>query len=205
MAIKRNQVVILDLGNVVFDWNLERILGSLEFETEALDLLREELFCHSDWIDMDHGRISEAAVVAGICKRSSLQRYTVEEALFAAKESLAPIAESLSLMREISGSGLEMFCLSNMSRETYDHIRDHELFDMFSGIVISGLEGCMKPNEEIFHLTLDRFGLVARTTLFVDDSIANIETAESLGIEGFHFKRSLDCYSGIRERLFRGR
>jgi len=202
MAENRNRVVIFDLGNVVLDWNVERIIDSLGFDDGTLDLLRAELFAHSDWIDMDHGKKSEAAVVADICGRSSLRKDTVEQALLAAKKSLAPIAESLSLMHEIASGGLEMFCLSNMSRETYDHIRDYELFEMFSGIVISGIEGRIKPNEDIFHLTLDRFGLEPRDTLFIDDSIANIETAESLGINGFHFKRSSDCYSGIRELLF---
>ena len=202
MAENRNRVVIFDLGNVVLDWNVERIIDSLGFDDGTLDLLRAELFAHSDWIDMDHGKKSEAAVVADICGRSSLRKDTVEQALLAAKKSLAPIAESLSLMHEIARGGLEMFCLSNMSRETYDHIRDYELFEMFSGIVISAIEGRIKPNEDIFHLTLDRFGLEPRDTLFIDDSIANIETAESLGINGFHFKRSSDCYSGIRELLF---
>lgn len=203
MVKKRNRVVILDLGNVVLDWDVERILESLEYESEVLELLRSELFTHSDWLDMDHGRKSEIAVVADICNRSSLQQATVEEALFVARNSLAPIAESLALMREIFASGMRMYCLSNMSRETWNHIRDYELFEMFSGIVISGLEGCMKPDRDIFDLTLDRYGLPPRRTLFVDDSIANIETAESLGIDGFHFKRSLDCYAGIRELLLR--
>ena len=81
MAKKRNQVVILDLGNVVLDWNIERILASLEFEAETLDLLRHELFYHADWIDMDHGERSEAEVVAGICNRSSLQKDTVNTIL----------------------------------------------------------------------------------------------------------------------------
>ena len=165
------------------------------------NLLRRELFYHQDWLDMDHGKASEALVLSNVCERSSLSRNTVERALLAAKKSLSPISETLLLMREFTSSGTKMYYLSNMSRETYDHIKNLELFNMFSGIVISGIEGCMKPNEDIFHLTLNRFGLEATDTLFVDDSLENIETAQRLGIPAFHFKRSKDCYSEIRSLL----
>ncbi len=102
--IRTNQqmVVILDLGNVVLDWDVERILRSLKIEAEEVNLLRDELFSHQDWLDMDHGKESEAAIVSKVCERSSLSRDTVENALLAAKNSLDPIEESIALMQEIS-------------------------------------------------------------------------------------------------------
>lgn len=198
----RNKVVILDLGNVVLDWDVDRILNSLDLAAEEKNLLREQLFCHQHWLDLDHGRETETAVVSQVCQRTPLSRDTVEIALGAARESLAPIEESVMLMREIANSGIEMHCLSNMSRETWAHIRQHELFDLFDGIVISAIEGCMKPDAEIFQLTIERFDLQPSNTLFVDDSLPNIDTARRLGLDGFHFKRSRGCYSEIRKRLF---
>ena len=200
---RRNEyrAVLLDLGNVVLDWDVEHILVSLNLAEDQRNLLRSELFFHQDWLDMDHGKESETSVLSKVCERSSLSRNTVERALLAAKKSLSPISETLLLMREITSGGTKMYCLSNMSCETYDHIKNLELFNMFSGIVISGIEGCMKPNDDIFHLTLNRFGLEATDTLFVDDSLANIKTAQRLGIGAYHFKRSKNCYSEIRSLL----
>ncbi len=196
-----SKTLIFDLGNVVLDWDVERILDSLALEPETRELLHSELFAHQDWLDMDHGKTSEESVMANVCERSELDRGAVEAALLAAKRSLLPITETLSLMQEFSKRGIKMFCLSNMSRETYAHISSHDLFEMFSGIVISGIEGCMKPQQDIFHLTIDRFRLQPARTLFIDDSLANIRTARSLGIEGFHFKRSRNCYAGIRSLM----
>jgi len=199
---KQNRAVVFDLGNVVLDWDVDRILNSLNLELSELNSLRSELFMHRNWLDLDHGKDTEQSVVSKVCARSSLSKETVEEALLTAKNSLSEIDESINLMQEISEKGIRIFCLSNMSRETYDHIKSNEFFDMFSGILISGLEGCMKPNEDIFHLLLDRFDLRSVNTLFIDDSLANIETAIKLGINGFHFKRSKKCYSDIRNLLF---
>lgn len=198
----RSMVVIFDLGNVVLDWDVSRILNSLNLAAEEKNLLREELFLHQHWLDLDHGRESETAVVAKVSQTTPLARETVEMALSAARNSLAPIEETLLLMREIADSGIEMHCLSNMSRETYAHIKHREMFDMFDGIVISGIEGCMKPDDDIFHLTIKRFDLEPSNTLFIDDSLPNIDTARRLGLDGFHFKRSQNCYSEIRKRLF---
>jgi putative hydrolase of the HAD superfamily len=197
-----NTVVIFDLGNVVFDWDVEKILKTLDLGVEDSRLLRRELFSHQDWLDMDHGKALESTIVSKVCERSGLSGDVVENALLVAKNSLVTIEQSIVLMEEISNKGIEMFCLSNMSRETYSHISGHDLFDMFSGIVISGIEGCMKPNDDIFHLAIDRFKVNPSETLFIDDSLPNIETAQRLGINGFHFKRSESCYQRLRSMLF---
>jgi putative hydrolase of the HAD superfamily len=202
LELAHKKAVVFDLGNVVLDWNIDRILSSMSLEPAERNSLRAELFMHNDWVDLDHGKHTEKSVVAKVCARSSLSRETVENALSAARYSLSEIEETIHLMREISDKGIRMYCLSNMSRETYDHIKDNSFFTMFSGVLISGMEGCIKPNEDIFHLLLDRFDLNPVNTIFIDDSIANVETANRLGIHGFHFKRSSNCYSGIRDLLF---
>ena len=69
-----------------------------------------------------------------------------------------------------------------MSRETYAQIKHLDFFKLFAGIVISGHEGCMKPGEAIFQLTLQRFNLSPTKTLFIDDSLPNILKALQLGI-----------------------
>jgi|TARA_B110000503_G_scaffold139538_1_gene228149 FMN phosphatase YigB (HAD superfamily) len=66
-------------------------------------------------------------------------------------------------------------------------------FKLFAGIVISGHEGCMKPGEAIFQLTLQRFNLSPTKTLFIDDSLPNILKALQLGISTYHFKRTDRC------------
>jgi len=198
----KKRVVIFDLGNVVLDWDVDRILDSLDLSQSEHRLLREELFLHQDWVDMDHGKKAESMVVSELCERSVLSRELVEMALLAAKNSLSPIPESTQLMQEIHDQGTKMLCLSNMSSETYDHIKNLDFFSLFSGIVISGDEGCMKPDAEIFHLILKRFDLLPTDALFIDDSVPNIDMAQELGIAGFHFKRSDNCYSEIRKLLF---
>ena len=53
---------------------------------------------------------------------------------------------------------------------------------------MSGFEGVAKPDPRIFELLLDRFGLAAQTTLFVDDSPKNVAAARGVGMQGIEFE-----------------
>ena len=55
-------------------------------------------------------------------------------------------------------------------------------------MVISGVEKVMKPDHRIFELALDRFGIKAEETVFIDDNPNNVKAANELGIHGILFQ-----------------
>ena len=54
-------------------------------------------------------------------------------------------------------------------------------------MVVSGHEFCIKPDEKIYRLLLDRYDLKPEESVFVDDSIPNLEGAGRVGIHTYHF------------------
>ena len=190
--------VIFDLGNVLLNWNPQAIIASLDVNEDFAALIEQELFAHQDWLDLDKGCTDEQQVIERITKTTSLTKELVEQALLAAKTSLHTIDKSLELFHEIYNSGHPVYCLSNMSVETYTAIKHKAFFDSFSGIVISGYEKCMKPDARIFEIILERYQLDPSKTLFIDDSLDNVQAARQLGIQTHHFKRTESCYQQIR-------
>ena len=193
--------VVFDLGNVVLNWNVDAILESLDNDAGEKSRLKLQLFEHPDWLDMDSGLRSEPSVIKRVVERSGLRDDDVRRALSAAKRSLVPIPESVRLLEDVHAAGIDMYCLSNMSVETFDFIEHQDFFDMFKGIVISGKERCAKPDAEIYRRLVDRYGLTPAETLFIDDTAANVRAAQDAGMRAFHFRRSERCYSRIREML----
>lgn len=193
--------VIFDLGNVVIDWNVKKILHSLEMPLAVQQEIKTQLFGHADWLDLDCGTQTEPQVIANIVARSTLTEEQVKLALLKAKQSLDILDESVQLMQEASKAGHKLYCLSNMSVETYNHIKHHDFLNLFDGIVISSIEKCMKPDAKIFELILSRYNLIPSDTLFIDDSKPNIVSANKLGIQTFHFTRSKDDYTKLSEQL----
>lgn len=193
--------VIFDLGNVVLDWNVDKIINRLRIEEHERNLLRKELFEHSDWLELDSGMRSEKDIVFRVNKRSGLTVATIENALQTAKASLKPIPESLQLLNELYNKDINMYCLSNMSVETYEYVRGQAFFNLFKGIIISGQEKCIKPDSRIFKLIIKRYNLNPTHTLFIDDSLPNVAAANEQTLIGFHFQRTKTCYSKIRKIL----
>ena len=54
------------------------------------------------------------------------------------------------------------------------------------GIVISGEERLAKPDEKIYLLLLERYGLEAAECLFIDDNARNIRAAKTLGFHAIY-------------------
>lgn len=64
------------------------------------------------------------------------------------------------------------------------------LGEFFTHVAISSELGVAKPNSEIFHQSLKALGESPEKALFVDDSAANLEGAEKVGLNVFHFTGS---------------
>ena len=60
-------------------------------------------------------------------------------------------------------------------------------FDFISGIITSERAGANKPNQEIFYFTLSEANTDAASSIFIDDSYTNVESAENLGFTAHHY------------------
>ncbi len=113
------------------------------------------------------------------------------------------LEDSVQVMRELRGAGVPVYALSNWSKEKFTVTRKRFPFlDEFEGILISGEVGVGKPDPAIFREFLDRFGLVARSTVFIDDSPANVAVARTLGIEGILFENADQLRRDLANRGF---
>ena len=99
------------------------------------------------------------------------------------------IDTTVSLSRALRARGCGTYLLGNWSREEFDRaVRRFEFLDEFAGVVIAGDHGIMKPDPRLFLIALERFGLDPATTVFIDDSEANVAAAIELGLEGIVFE-----------------
>ncbi len=58
--------------------------------------------------------------------------------------------------------------------------------DLFDAAYYSHRIGHRKPNASAWQFVLEKHGLIAAETVFIDDSINNIEAAQKLGIQTIH-------------------
>jgi putative hydrolase of the HAD superfamily len=194
--------VIFDLGGVVLDWNPDHIVARFQPVPELRASLKAALFGHADWRLFDRGTLTESELIERLQLRVGATRQEVEAILDGIRDSLVEKPETVKLMRALQGQGTPLYCLSNMPATVYTHLRQrHNFWDAFSGIVISGEVQMMKPEPEVFMHLLATFNLRPEECVFIDDVLANIESARQVGLHTIWFKDAAQCRRELEQIL----
>ena len=89
--------------------------------------------------------------------------------------------------RRDAGEDLHLYYLSNMPVPYARALEKRALFlPWFEGGIFSGDVQLLKPQREIYALLSERFGLEGRNTIFIDDSLPNVEAARAFGWHAIH-------------------
>lgn len=192
--------VVFDIGNVLVRWD-PRNLYRKTFADEAA---MEEFLataCSSEWfLRLDGGDIAPN-VPARIAE---FPHYREELTHFDTRwlETLdGAIAENVALFARLKNEGRKVYGITNYPRDKFEQSRAlFPFYDWFDGLIVSGREGLVKPDPRIFALLLDRYGLQAGHTLFVDDSARNIAAARAVGMDTIHFVPGMDLAAEFERR-----
>lgn len=191
--------VIFDFGGVVCTFSQDAILD--DFCTgEAHVRLKPVLF--RSWQALDEGTADYEEYVAETLKLLDGEDKQIAQRFFREwHRSMRPIPGIWALVGELKARGYGVYLLSNASTWFAGHLDDYPILRLFDGRLISAPEKMAKPEERIYRLALERFGLNAAETLFVDDRAENTEAAERVGIAGYVFDGDAEK---LRERILKG-
>jgi putative hydrolase of the HAD superfamily len=191
--------VIFDLGAVLLSWEPVALVQAQFAQhaptAEAALALARQMFHHEDWLGFDRGTHSLDDAIGRMALRLSLPADRLGDVLEPMGERLEPIAVTIELLghlraRRDAGEPLRLYYLSNMP-EPYARVLEsrHDFFRWFDGGIFSGDVRMIKPQPGIYELMAGRFGLVAAETVFIDDSLANVQAARDLGWNAIHCER----------------
>jgi len=109
------------------------------------------------------------------------------------------ILANVHLLSDIRAAGIPNFAITNFAADTLAEAEQlYPFLAGFDGRIVSGAEGVLKPDPEIYRLLLQRFGLDAAECVFIDDNAHNIETATHLGFHAVHFTPEVDARAEFR-------
>jgi len=192
--------IIFDLGAVMVDWNPQAIAQNFTTDKALQNNIIQQLFQHKNWLDFDQGLITENKLIERSSKIINLSMIQLNRLMQQAKESLSAKQDMVKLLQLAHDTGLKTYCLSNLSHEWFDYLRNrHAFFELFDGQVISAQEKVSKPNPQIYLRLIERYSLEKSHCLFIDDREENIQAAKNLGIKGIIFQHSSDNLRAIKD------
>jgi 2-haloacid dehalogenase len=176
--------VVFDIGGVLLDWNPRHLYRKLFADQAEMEWFLAEV-CSPAW----HAPHDRGVSTAASCAELASRHPELSELIWAwsrrSEEMIGGVdAGSVEVLRAVRETGLPCYALTNMEAETYPlRLKRFSFLGWFDGTVVSGRERVAKPEPAIFRRLLDRFGLTPDTTLLIDDTKENLETAGKLGIQ----------------------
>jgi 2-haloacid dehalogenase len=181
------EAVVFDLGGVVIGWEPERAFAGVLPEDEVATFLTRIDF--PAWNRRHDGGLRFDAGEAELVERFPADAAAIRAYRRNFAATLTGMVPGTSaIIAELQQAGVRLVALTNWSAETFPAALDRfGILRRFEGIVVSGTERVLKPDPAIFSLTLERYGLIAARTVFIDDVAANVAAARSLGLVGLDF------------------
>ena len=185
--------VVFDVGNVLIRWDPQRVYREMIPDDEKRAWFMQNV-CTAAWnIEQDRGRSWEEGVALLVARHpeweSQIRAY--DERWHEAVPGI--IEDSVAVLAELKARGEQVYAITNFSREKWaECLIRFPFLQSFDGVVVSAHEGVIKPDPEIYHILLRRYGLAAADCVFVDDSAKNIEAARGVGMKAVHFVEPID-------------
>ena len=186
----RRSVAIFDLGGVLLDWNPRYLYRKLFDGDEAAMEHFLGTVCTSEWNECQDAGRTFAEGLAALLPQYADKRHLIEAFGARFDEMIAgPIDGAVDVLTQVKRLGHPVYAITNWSAETFPSQRGRFPFlSWFDGIVVSGMEGVMKPDPRIFQILCTRYSVAPESAVFIDDVAANAQAASELGIHGIHFR-----------------
>lgn len=193
------QHIVFDIGRVLIHYDPE-----IPFRTIIPDdQKRAEFFaniCTSDWnLEQDRGRPWEDAEALLIERHPDAEEHI--RSFRRHWHAMVPHAydDSVAIMESLINDGHDVTMLTNFAVDTFAEAKDRFAFlHLPRGVTVSGEVGLIKPDEAIYRLHADTFGLSPAATLFIDDSAKNVEGAKAAGWQAVLFEGAKQLENDLR-------
>lgn len=207
MDIKSYKNIILDLGGVIIDIDpLKAVEAFANYAYKAgngdINQLYEKIVTGTLLMDYEKGKVSDDEFRSALNHRLDLELSDMkfDEAFNALL--LDYTTDRLKLLTELKKTH-NIYLLSNTCHIHYQFYNNllkekygyADLKDLFDKTFLSFEMGLRKPDTKIYKTALDQAHIKAEETIFIDDSLQNVEAAEVVGIKGLHKPQEVDLVS----------
>ena len=178
------QAIVLDLGNVIFEWSSK---PTAEFGTTLKSILNSDIYAQYETGQIE----TEKEFCESLAQQSGIDGMHIRTVLQDARASLQSNNQLLNFIRELKhATGVAIYAMSNIPRSDIEYLQcEHSAaMDIFDQVFASGFAGMRKPNPDFFAMVTERSQLVPGRIIFVDDKTENVDAAQRVGWCGVRFE-----------------
>ena len=196
--------IILDMGNVLLEWNKDKILQGVSDTKKDYLILDKTIFQSGLWEKLDFGTMTrEELVLEVVSMIGNTYQKKVEEVIWNWPSYIDIYTEVFPVLSELKKKGHRIFVLSNTSKVFYDLLDEQlsPLKEVLDGFVLSCDIKAIKPDLAMFKEILDKYQLDPTHCVFLDDIEDNTMAAEQLGIKPYQVKKRSDVVDILKSYI----
>lgn len=181
--------IIFDIGNVLTDFRWKEFLKDKGFDDEMIGRIAKASVESPLWKEFDRGVLDGEDLMQAFIDSDP----EIEEELHRAYDDIHGMVTirdyAIPWVQELKSKGYKVWYLSNFSEKTETECADSIAFIPYmDGGILSWKDKLIKPDPKIYQLLLERFGLVAEESVFIDDLPENVQGAVDQGMHGIVFE-----------------
>lgn len=192
--------LIFDLGGVLVDWNIRYLYRKIFDDEEKMEWFLTNITPYSWNLEQDRGR-SFAAGTAELLAKYPEWKLEIEAYYGRYTEQFdGAIDENVAMLKDFVDEGkYRLLALTNWPAESFQWAREtYPFMSWFEGILVSGEEGIIKPDPEIYELLFKRFDVDRTKAIFMDDNEKNVKGSEAVGLKAIH----VQSHQQFKQELF---
>ncbi len=192
--------IIFDIGNVLTDFRWNDFLHDKGFDAAMADRIAKASILTPLWNEIDRGVWSREKLMEEFVRMDP----DIEAQLHMAFDNVTGMVTkreyAIPWLQELKAGGYRVYYLSNFSEKAYEDCLDAlDFLPFMDGGILSFRERLIKPDAEIYRLLLSRYSMKPEESVFLDDTLANVDAARALGIHGICFRTKEQAEEELRK------
>lgn len=181
--------IIFDIGNVLTVFSWQRFFAGFRYEEEVLRRLAKATVESSVWDEVDRGVWSDEQLVEGFIRNDPSLEPQLRRIFENVHGMVVKCDYAIPWIQSLQKAGYGCYYLSNFSQKAHRDCADAlDFLDYMDGGILSYQDKVIKPDTKIYQLLLERYGLRAEESVFLDDTEKNLPPARALGIHTILFE-----------------
>ena len=191
------QAIVLDLGNVVFEWSSE---PAGEARATLKSIMKSDIYAQYE--TGQTGTEDEFYDTVG--QQLGVDPTHIETTFQNARASLQVNSRLVEFIRELKQTtGITVYAMSNIPQSDMEYLqREHpSAMEIFYQVFASGFVGLRKPDLGFFRMVTEKSRLLPERMVFVDDKTENVDAARKVGLCGIRFESTDGLFDRLRDLI----
>lgn len=175
--------IIFDVGMVLVDFCWEDLMKQLGFAGEVFEAVADATVRTPEWNEYDRSAKTDEELLAGFKEKAKEHAQQIQLFWDNMSGMIRQYPYAKSWITALKEAGYQVYILSNYARRTYELTKSEGLdfLPLADGAVFSFETGFIKPEKEIYHFIMDKYGLNPKECVFIDDNLANLAYPKEIG------------------------